>query len=141
MQPLPFIGAVVRYGYVWAEDASSGRPATKDRPVLIVDVHAVPERTIVSVCPITHMPPAVPSAVIELGEARVRRRAGLDDDPQRIVCSEINEFDWPSPEVVPSLLGDLILGRMDDEVTRRARHLLADRIELGSLRSVQRPRA
>ena len=131
----------MRYGYVWAEDAASGRPARKDRPCLIVDVTTTAGRTVVSVCPISHSAPRIPDAVGELDDARVRRRAGLDDVPQRVIGSEVNEFDWPAPELVPSVLGDPQLGVMADRVAGAVRRTLADRIDAGELAVVVRPRA
>lgn len=54
----------------------------------------------VTVAPITHEPPTDPTAAIEL-PAEVRRRLGLDDEPQWIRLDELNRFTWPGCDLRP----------------------------------------
>lgn len=52
------------------------------------------------VVPVTHTPPADPSAAIEL-PAAVKAHLGLDADRSWVVPSEYNDFFWPGPDLRP----------------------------------------
>jgi hypothetical protein len=95
--PIPRPGLVIRYGFLWSHEANEGADeSSKDRPCAIVvatrrdqdgDVRVL-------VAPITHSPPADPSASIRV-PPDVCRRLGLDNDRQWLRVDELNRFSWP----------------------------------------------
>ncbi len=109
--PKPEPGLVIRYAYLWYEEAQAGREeGTKDRPCAIVLAAEVAEgETVVTVAPVTHTRPTEPGVAVELPLA-TKRRLGLDDDRSWIIVSETNRFVWPGPDLRP------IQGRHDGAV-------------------------
>ncbi len=94
--PDPTPGLVIRYDYVWAHDAASGRSQGKDRPACLVaasDSSARPRYVVL--LPITHSPPTGETIGIEI-PAKVKAFLGLDDEPSWIVVSEHNVDEWPN---------------------------------------------
>lgn len=140
-RPLPFVGAVIDYQFLFGEDAAAGRAASKARPCVIVHVARMgsPDRVEVLVCPVTHSAPRVPERAITLDSAHVRRRAGLDDAPQWVIASEVNEFDWPAFEIVYTPNGEAYRGELDRAVTTAVRTALADASDAGYAARVRRP--
>jgi hypothetical protein len=66
--PKPEPGLVIRYSFLWSEEANAGREdGVKDRPCAIVVVVRRPDRvkTLVRVLPITHHPPADPFSALD----------------------------------------------------------------------------
>ncbi len=99
--PPPRPGLVIRYSYLWTDEAASGRDeGIKDRPcavVLSVDGEA---GTRVYVLPVTHTPPTRDRSAIEL-PPRVQARLGLDEERSWVVVTEANSFMWPGPDLRP----------------------------------------
>lgn len=100
--PDPVPGLVIRYSYLWLEDHKRGREeGSKDRPcVVVLAIRRAGGHTIVSVAPITHRPPAPNSHAIEI-PAQTKSRLGLDESQSWIVTNELNEFQWPGPDIRP----------------------------------------
>ena len=100
--PDPCPGLVVRYAFLWSDEAAVGRvEGSKDRPAVIV---LAQERRndgamIVTVAPITHRPADALRAV-EIPH-KVKKHLGLDDDASFIVLDELNRFVWPGPDLRP----------------------------------------
>ena len=95
--PRPLPGLVIRYRYLWAEDADHGLlEADKERPAAVVMVVEAPSgaETRVYVLPITHSSPTKEVEAIEM-PAAVRRAAGLDARRTWVILTEFNEFIWP----------------------------------------------
>lgn len=95
--PTPEPGLVISYGYLWHREHEAGQEeGRKERPSVIVLAveQGVDGATLVIVLPITHSPPADPSAAVEL-PAPVKRHLGLDTQRSWIIVSEGNEFIWP----------------------------------------------
>ena len=95
--PIPEVGLVVAYAYLWRREHRSGQEeGLKDRPSVIL--LAVDRRddgaTIVTVLPITHSAPARDGIAVEI-PAPIKRHLGLDDQRSWIVVDEGNEFRWP----------------------------------------------
>ena len=65
--PQPDPGLVIRYDYLWVEEAAAGRDQGKDRPACLVAASdfAVQPRFVV-ILPITHSEPAAPAIGIEI---------------------------------------------------------------------------
>lgn len=103
--PGPLPGLVVRYRYLWADDAAKGdEEGDKARPAAIVMTVDAPGTgsARVYVLPITHASPARGADAMEI-PAAVCRAAGLDAARSWVVLSEFNEFIWPGfdLELVP----------------------------------------
>lgn len=98
----PFPGLIVRYAFLWSDEARQGRTeARKDRPcVVVVAVRRESDaRVRVRVLPITHAAQH-PDRAVAL-PAKVKRHLGLDDDASWIVLDEANEFVWPGVDLRP----------------------------------------
>ena len=95
--PAPHPGLVLRYSYLWADDAAKGREeGSKERPAAVVLVldETKSAALCVYVLPITHSAPAKGVEAIEIPIA-VARKAGLDASRSWVILSEFNEFLWP----------------------------------------------
>lgn len=105
--PVPVPGLVIRYSCLWAsEHARDQEEGVKDRPCTVVltttdDAGA----QMVTVLPISHMPPADPPLQVEI-PAAVKRRLRLDSERSRVVLTEANRFVWPGSDLRPLTRGD-----------------------------------
>lgn len=98
---LPRPGLVIRYAYLWRDEAARGREEGKDRPCAVVlTTKSEVGRLRVYVVPVTHNPPDNPKHAIEI-PAETKRRLGLDDLPSWIKTTELNVFTWPGPDLRP----------------------------------------
>ena len=71
----------------------------KDRPCAVVAaIKQENDETTVYVLPITHSPPRMTEAAIELPHP-TKLRLGLDSDRSWIVLNEANAFIWPGPDL------------------------------------------
>ena len=98
----PFPGLVVRYAFLWSDEARQGRTeASKDRPcVVIVAVRRAGDaRFRVRVLPITHTAHDAERAIAL--PAKLQRHLGLDAEASWIVLDEANEFVWPGVDLRP----------------------------------------
>jgi len=100
--PDPVPGLVIGYAYLWRDEALRGQEeARKDRPcVIVLFVRNDEGRTVVTVAPITHTPPAHPDSAIEI-PAATKRRLGLDGQRSWIVAADLNRFLWPGADLRP----------------------------------------
>lgn len=100
VEPQP--GLVIRYAYLWRDEAERGREDGKDRPcaVVLVTRRGPDERLTVVVAPVTHSPPALPHDAIEIPE-QTKKRLGLDDARSWIKTNDLNVFIWPGPDLRP----------------------------------------
>lgn len=101
-KPQPSVGLVIRYDYLWRDEARHGRQeGAKDRPCAIVIARSGEGLdAMVWLAPITHTPPTDATAAIEI-PAKVKAHLGLDDARSWIVTSEINGVAWSDPGIVP----------------------------------------
>lgn len=99
--PEPKPGLVIRYDYLWSNEAAAGRDEGKDRPACLVAASdsSVRPRFVV-ILPITHSPPDEGTVGIEI-PARVRQALGLDDAPSWVIVSEYNVDEWPNSGLAP----------------------------------------
>ena len=98
---LPKPGMVIRYDYLWADDATAGKDAGKDRPTCLVaasDATANPR--FVVLLPITHTPPTGATVGVEIPQD-VKKKIGMDDAPSWIIVSEHNVDLWPNGGLSP----------------------------------------
>lgn len=106
--PTPVAGLVIRYSFLWREEAARGQEeGSKDRPcaVILVTQDDEGEGPLVTVLPVTHTPPHDDRLAVELPHA-TKRRLGLDDAHSWIVVTDANRFLWPGPDIRFSRPGD-----------------------------------
>jgi hypothetical protein len=117
--PLPQPGQVIRYAYLWWNEARTGREeGTKDRPCSIVLTRTTDAgRTVAYVLPITHTPPLKGEDGVEIPQA-TKRRLGLDGERSWIITTELNQFTWPGPDLRPTAAGEYIHGSLPEKLMR-----------------------
>lgn len=105
--PDPIPGLVIRYSYLWADEARRGQEeGSKDRPCAVVLIGDGPQdERVVTVLPVTHAPPANPDLAVEIPVA-TKHRLELDDERSWVVLTEANRFVWPGPDLRPVRQGD-----------------------------------
>jgi hypothetical protein len=95
--PAPLPGLVIRYRYLWADDAAGGaEEGDKERPaavVMVLDLSSA-NAARVFVLPITHASPPPGADAMEI-PVSVCRSAGLDAGRSWVILSEFNAFAWP----------------------------------------------
>ena len=100
--PAPFPGLVISYSYLWRKDYLAGQEeGAKDRPCAVVLSRKTKgSDTVVTVAPITHSEPEVPDMAVEI-PAKVNEHLNLDSEASWIICTEVNRFVWPGPDIKP----------------------------------------
>jgi len=100
--PEPQAGLVISYAYLWHhEDSGGATEGRKNRPCAIVLAQTSEDgERIVTVLPITHSLPADMNEAVEIPQA-TKKRLGLDAERSWIICSEVNKFIWPGPDLRP----------------------------------------
>lgn len=98
--PTPVAGLVIRYSFLWREEAARGlEDGGKDRPCAVILVtQGDQDEQIVTVLPVTHSPPTNSNLAVELPHA-TKKRLGMDDDRSWIVVTDANRFIWPGPDL------------------------------------------
>lgn len=97
--PRPEAGLVLSYAYLWRQEQRDGQvEGRKDRPCIILAVETLGDRRRVTLVPITHSPPHLNVAAVEL-PVRVKAHLGLDDLPSWIILNEANQFFWPGFDI------------------------------------------
>jgi hypothetical protein len=113
---------VVRYAYLWHDEHMRGQEeGVKDRPsVIVMAVQAQGNETIVTVAPITHTPPLDLMEAIEI-PLPTKQRLGLDAARSWVMCTEINRFVWPGPDLrpIPERAGDIAYGDLPPRLFRQ----------------------
>jgi hypothetical protein len=97
--PVPKLGLVVHYGFIWAAVGGRTPPDSgKDRPCLIVDFAEVEEAgriiTRVTYLPISHVVPRPDEQGIAI-PPRVAQHLGLSEERSFLYTSYAVEDDWP----------------------------------------------
>jgi hypothetical protein len=115
--PLP--GQVIRYEYLWWNEARAGREhGVKDRPCGVVLTRLTAGgNTVVYVLPITHTVPADDEHGVEIPFA-TKQRLGLDADRSWIITTELNQFTWPGPDIRPGASGKYIQGYLPEKLMK-----------------------
>ena len=119
MTQAPGVGSVIRYAFLWSRERKLGREeGAKHRPcavVLSLTNQRGPAR--LYVLPISHARPVRPETAYELPR-RTRARLGLDDEPSWIELTEVNDFDWPGPDVRPAEGESIVMGVLPGDALR-----------------------
>jgi mRNA-degrading endonuclease toxin of MazEF toxin-antitoxin module len=139
--PTPRPGLVIRYAYLWRDEADRGRDeGVKDRPcVVILAVQRENDALRVRVAPITHSPPKRASDAVEL-PMDTKRRLGLDDQLSWISTRETNVFTWPGPDLRPvrRRARTVAYGFLPGRTFRKVRDTILANIHARQARSVER---
>ncbi len=100
--PDPQPGLVIRYSYLWRDEALRGlEDGLKDRPcVIVLAIRMRNADRVVTVAPITHTQPPSDNRAVEI-PLETKRRLGLDSERSWIVTRDLNEFVWPGPDLRP----------------------------------------
>jgi len=117
--PLPQPGQVIPYAYLWWNEARAGRQdGAKERPCSIVLTRLTTAgRTVAYVLPITRTPPLKDEEGIEIPQA-TKRRLGLDPERSWIITTELNQFNWPGPDIRPTASGEYLYGYLPEKLMR-----------------------
>jgi len=97
--PEPHTGLVIRYEYLWHNESLKGSESgRKGRPCAII---VILHDSRVMVVPITHTQPEDAACAVEI-PLTTKARLGLDSERSWAICSEVNEFQWPGPDLQPA---------------------------------------
>jgi hypothetical protein len=137
--PSPEPGLVVHFEYLWAREAVRGREHGRyARPCLIVA--CTPKEQggpKVLIVPITHSEPDEDTEAIEIPVA-TRQRLGLDGDRSWLILDEVNEFDWPGPDLQHNKEGEFHYGLIPPVLFDAATAGLLASARAGSLTKIPR---
>ncbi len=138
--PEPKPGLVIRYDYLWFDEAAQGRDQGKDRPACLVaasDSASFPR--LVVILPITHASPSGDTIGIEI-PPRVRQALGLDDAPSWVIVSEHNVDEWPNSGLssVPGRAGVFSYGFIPPGLFARIKAKFLELSEVRHKRGVRR---
>jgi hypothetical protein len=138
--PEPKPGLVIRYSYLWYDEATVGREdGAKDRPCAVVVAASGDQGQVrVVVVPITHREPADGTGI-----ALPRTTAeilGLDDEQSWIVTTEVNTFQWPGPDLrkIPKGPGAFAYGELPARQLRTLLATLQANVRTGAAKRVPR---
>lgn len=99
--PEPKPGLVVRYDYLWSDEAAAGSDLGKDRPTCIIAASdSLIRPRYVVLLPIIHARPGGDAIGIAIPPT-VKQSIGLDDAPGWIIVSEHNIDEWPNGGLSP----------------------------------------
>ena len=141
--PDPRSGLVIGYSYLWHAEFEAGQEeGGKDRPCAVV----IASRTeagdlVVTVAAITHSVPVDPMDAIEI-PAVVKRLLNLDEHRSWLVCTELNRFVWPGPDLRPisrTAPGEFVYGVLPGAFMKQVFALLQELRAARKLRAVFRP--
>lgn len=138
-QGLPQPGQVIRYAYLWWNEARDGREhGVKDRPCGVVLTRiSKAGNTVAYVLPITHTPPLTNEDGIEIPQS-TKRRLGLDAERSWIITTELNQFTWPGPDIRPTSSGDYLYGYLPEKLMRLVLEQVRQHTRRELLKSVTR---
>jgi len=139
----PKVGSVIRYDFLWKDEADRGLDQGKDRPcaIILATEKKADGRQTVLVCPITHSPPSEGQSGVEI-PAKVSRHLGLDDDRSWIKTDHLNSMTWendrPPFGVTPVAPGQWFYGELPQALGRQAFDQVRGNARSGALSKVQR---
>lgn len=119
----PEVGDVIPYSYLWVREHEAGEESgRKVRPcVVVVAVKSLGMgATRVVVAPVTSQPPRADQSAIELPGA-LKGALKLDPSASWVICSEVNQFDWPGFDLGLTPQGQRSYGRLPGSLLQRIR--------------------
>jgi len=138
--PEPKPGLVIRYDYLWRDEAAAGGASGKERPACLVATSTPTARPrFVVILPITHTAPRGNTVGVEI-PAQVRHALGLDEAPSWVVVSEYNVDQWPNGGLapVPGRSGDFSYGFIPPGLFARIKAMFLDLGERGGSSGTRR---
>ena len=120
----PEVGDVIPYSYLWAREHEAGEDAgRKQRPcVVVVAVKPAGKDAVrVVVAPVTSQQPhSEDTSAIALPGA-LKAALNLDASPSWVICSEVNQFDWPGFDLGRTPEGATSYGKVPASLVQRIR--------------------
>ena len=127
--PAPKPGLVIRYSFLWSDEARAGADeAAKDRPcaIVVAATQGGDGEITVLVAPITHAPPDEDDSVPI--PASTARALALDEGRHWIRVDELNEFTWPGFDLRPIPgRGDYAYGMLPKPLFEKLRSAILER--------------
>lgn len=122
----PKVGLVVRYDFLWKDEALSGQEhGRKDRPcaiILTTSENKDGSREVI-LCPITHTPPPKDQPAVAV-PPKVAAHLGFDGEPCWIKTHEVNTLIWERGRIPFGISearkGDWSFGMLPQQLTKRA---------------------
>lgn len=142
-KPDPEQGLVIRYDYLWHDEAERGRQeGAKDRPCAIVVARTGEGQEVsVMLAPITHTAPSNPKGAIEIPQ-KVKRYLGLDDARSWIITNELNTVAWNDAGIVPAKPGlQWEYGRLPNALWQPAVDTIREMVKDRRVKMVDRTRS
>lgn len=139
----PKAGLVVRYDFLWKEEADLGLDSGKDRPcaIVLVAVEKTDGSKDVLLCAITHSPPKKNEIAVEIPVA-VSRHLGLDNEQSWIKTDQVNRLKWPRDRIpygiMPARKGEWCFGMLPRALGEQVFNQLREKAHSRSLRTVDR---
>ena len=136
---IPRPGQVIRYSYLWWNEARRGQTeGLKDRPCGVVLTRVTREQsTLVYVLPITHGCPVEPEHGIEIPHP-TKQRLGLDPERSWIITTELNRFVWPGPDIRALPTGEYSYGYLPGRLLKTVLEQIKAHAAEGLLQPVNR---
>lgn len=116
---LPKPGQVIRYAYLWSNEARTGRECgIMHRPCGVLFTRSTESgQTIIYVLPITASPPLKEEDAIEIPLA-TKRRFDLNAERSPIITKDFNRSTWPGPDIRSIPSGDYVYGYLPEVLMR-----------------------
>lgn len=143
-KPDPEVGLVIRYDYLWRNEAIKGhQDGAKDRPCAIVVARHehTGNETHVLLAPITHTKPEKSQVALPI-PTKVARHLGLDSDQSWIKLDELNAARWGDPGIIPAQPGQKWeYGRLPNSLWQPAVEIVAEQARQRKVKIVDRIKA
>jgi hypothetical protein len=137
-KPDPVSGLVLRYDYLWRDEARHGREeGAKLRPCAVVLALPNMKTPTVLMAAITHRSPDTPGNSIEI-PPRVKRHLGPDEARSWIILSEVNIVPWDDPGIVPVSKSKWAYGMLPRKLVQQMIEKIIALAEQGKLGKVAR---
>ena len=137
-KPAPSSGLVIRYDYLWRNEARRGSvEGAKVRPcAIVVAVINAQDEQRVMIAPITHTQPESTDG-IEIPSG-IKRHLNLDDKQSWIITTEVNEIDWNDPGIVPASTTQWEYGYLPSTLAQAMIDAIRDRLNPSKLKVTMR---
>ena len=141
-EPKP--GLVIRYDFLWKEEADKGyTDGRKDRPCTIIVATKLRDdgsRDVI-VCPITHSPPMSGETAVAI-PMNMARHLNLDDEQCWIKTHQVNTIIWEKDRlpygVVPAFKGQWFFGQLHKKLGAQAFEQVKENFNARALKNVRR---
>lgn len=140
----PEPGLVIRYDFLWKDDADKGAmQGRKDRPCAIILATAPKpgaDREVL-LCPITHSAPKAGETAVEI-PVKMARHLNLDDERSWLKTNQLNTIVWPENQlpfgVVPAHKNRWVFGHLHKSLAETAFEQVRENSRAHRLKNVRR---